>query len=64
MTVAELEVRVANLEKTVSDLQAQLDQSRMLAGIKRGLEAADAGRMAPAHDVLEKLRQKHHIARV
>ena len=63
MTVAELEYRVVALEQRVVDLQEQLDRSQMLAGIKRGLEAADAGRMAPAREVLEKLRQKHNIAR-
>jgi len=62
MTVAELESRVLTLEQKVAELQEQLDRTNMLAGIKRGLEAADAGRMAPAGDVLEKLRKKHTIA--
>jgi|WetSurMetagenome_2_1015567.scaffolds.fasta_scaffold424185_1 predicted transcriptional regulator len=62
MTVAELESRVATLEQRVTNLQDQLDRAQMLAGIKRGLDAADAGRMAPAREVLEKLRQKHKIA--
>ena len=61
MTVAELESRVAALEQELADLKRQIEHDRMIAGIKRGLEAADAGRMAPAREVLEQLRQKHNI---
>jgi len=61
MTTAQLESRLAALEQKVAELQEQLEHSQMIAGIKRGLDAADAGRMAPAREVLEKLRRKHHI---
>jgi predicted transcriptional regulator len=61
MTVAEIESRLAALEQEVATLKQQLEHDRMIAGIKRGLEAADAGRMAPAREVLEQLRQKHNI---
>ena len=64
MTVAELETRVTSLEQLVAELQEQLERTQVLAGIKRGLDAANAGRMAPAREVLEKLREKHGIARV
>ncbi len=64
MTAANLESRVATLEQKVAELQEQLDRSQMLAGIQRGLDAANAGRMSPARNVLEKLRQKHHIPRL
>jgi predicted transcriptional regulator len=62
MTVAELQSRITELEQKVADLQEQLEQERLLSGIRRGVEAADAGRMAPAREVLERLRQKHGIA--
>jgi predicted transcriptional regulator len=62
MSTTELESRVAALEQEVATLKQQLEHDRMIAGIKRGLEAADAGRMAPAREVLEQLRQKHNIA--
>jgi len=61
MTTTELESRIAKLEADVVYLKEQLERSQMLAGIKRGLEAADAGHMAPARQVLENLRQKHNI---
>jgi len=64
MTTSEFESRVTALEKTVAELQEQLECSQMLGGIKRGLNAADAGRMSPARDALENLRQKQNIARV
>jgi predicted transcriptional regulator len=62
MTTAAIESRLEALEAEVASLRAQLERSEMRAGIKRGLEAADAGRMAPAREVLEHLRQKHNIA--
>jgi predicted transcriptional regulator len=64
MTVVELQSRIAELEQRVAELQQQLEQERVMAGVRRGLEAADAGKMAPAREVLEQLRQKHRIAGV
>lgn len=62
MTVAELESRVVALEHELTKVKEQLVRSEILAGIKRGMDAADAGQMAPAREVLEKLRQKHNIS--
>ena len=67
MTISSLadlyESRLTPLERKVDELQEQLERSQMLAGIHRGLQAADAGQLAPAREVLEKLRKKHNIAR-
>ena len=58
-----LESRVTALEQELANLKRQLEHDRMMAGIQRGMEAANAGRMAPAREVLEELRQKHKIPR-
>ncbi len=46
---------------TAAEPHEQLDRAQMLAGIQRGLDAADAGRTRPAREVLESLRQKHKV---
>jgi hypothetical protein len=62
MTTTELESRLARVEAELAQLKAQVERSAVLTGIKRGQDAADAGHMAPAREVLEHLRKKHNIA--
>ena len=61
MTVAELESRVTALEKTVTDLQAQLEKNRIAERIRLGLEQADRGEVVPMREAVENFRVKYNI---
>jgi predicted transcriptional regulator len=41
-----------------------LENDRIAARIRQGLADADAGRVTPAREALEQLRQKHNIPRL
>ena len=53
--------RIASLEADVSALKQQLEQVRVAARIRRGLDQADRGQTLPAREALEALRQKYKI---
>ena len=61
MTMHAMETRLKALESDVAYLKEQLERSQATAGIERGLQAAVAGRMKPAREVLESLRKKYKI---
>ncbi len=61
MTTLELESRVLSLEAEVALLKQQLEQTRIAARIRRGLDQADRGQVLPARQALESLRQKYNI---
>ena len=61
MTVAQaakLESRVKALESDVALLKEQLEWAQTIAGIQRGFDALDAGRIQPAGPALAKLRKR------
>ena len=64
MTPIEMKSRIIALEQKVADLQSELENDRIAARIRQGLEAADAGRTTSAREALEQLRQKHNIPRL
>ncbi len=61
MTTTDVESRLAALEREVATLHKLLEQVRVAARIRRGLDQADRGQALPARQALESLRQKHHI---
>ena len=61
MTTTEVESRLTALEKEVAQLHKLLEQTRIAARIRRGLDQADRGQTKPARQALEELRQKHKI---
>jgi hypothetical protein len=50
-------------ELIVQNAAAYEETLDAIRGIERGLEAADAGRCAPAREVLERIRAKYKIPR-
>ena len=61
MDVPDLEARVATLEKEVASLHQKLEEERVAARIRRGLDQADRGQTRPAREVLEDLRRKYNM---
>ena len=61
MTTTEVESRLTALEHEVATLHKLLEQTRIAARIRRGLDQADRGQTLPAREALESLRQKYNI---
>jgi predicted transcriptional regulator len=62
MTTSQLESRLASLEAQVARLEEKLEQTRIAARIRKGLDQADRGEVVPAREALETLRNKYNIA--
>jgi predicted transcriptional regulator len=57
----DVESRLTALEQQVATLQKQLEQTRIAARIRRGLDQADRGQTLPAREAMESLRKKYNI---
>jgi hypothetical protein len=64
MTVADIEARLVAVEEEVASLRHELEVQRVREGIQKGLEQVAQGKVRPAREALEELRQKHDIARI
>ena len=61
MTPANFESRLTALEQEVSTLYKLLEENRIAARIRQGLDQVDRGEFRPAREVLEEIRQKYNI---
>jgi len=62
MPATDVESRITALEQQVATLHKLLEQTRIAARIRRGLDQADRGQTLPAREALESLRKKYNIA--
>jgi hypothetical protein len=62
MTTTELESRVVALEAQVAKLNEALEQTRVAARIRRGLDQVDRGQVRPALEALDALSKKHNLS--
>ncbi|HEY0007413.1 MAG TPA: hypothetical protein VGB55_01710 [Tepidisphaeraceae bacterium] len=58
MTVADLEKRVARLEKAFERAERGRDYQESLAAIREGLAQADRGESVPAKEAIEEIRNR------
>lgn len=61
MTIADIESRLTALEDEIVLLRQELERERIREGIRRGREDVAQGRVVPAREALEALRQKYNI---
>jgi hypothetical protein len=61
MITTDVESRLAALEQEVAALHKLIEQTRIAARIRRGLDQAGRGQTLPAREALESLRQKYNI---
>ena len=62
MPATDVESRLSALEEQVATLHKLLEQTRISARIRRGLDQADRGQTLPAREAIEALRKKYNIA--
>ena len=61
MTMIEMESRLASLETEVARLKDELEHTKTLAAIERGISQMKRGEGIPAREAFDKLRQKYGI---
>ena len=63
MSLAQLQTRLAKLEKTVDRLVHEMDYRQSVEAIRQGLESVDRGEGKPAKQVASRLRRKLKISK-